>query len=169
MFCPECGAPNEDEAIFCGNCGMVLNAEGLAEDRPVESAEGLIVDSEQDAGIFDVGEDSLPAVPPPPSLPRAPTPVYKSGTQTNGMAIASLVMGIAGWTVLPFLGSVLAIIFGYVARKEIRQRPDKFTGGGMAVVGLVLGWLMVGISVVALCLGLVALFLFFGSVGSGTW
>ena len=73
------------------------------------------------------------------------------------MAIASLVMGIAGWTLLPLVGSILAIIFGYAARREIRQRPDELTGEGMAVAGLVLGWIMVGLSVVGLCLGAIAL------------
>jgi hypothetical protein len=148
---------------------MVLDAEGLAEEPLAESAEGLIVDfPEEEAGGLEPVE-KLPATPLPPPPPRAPTPVYKSGTQTNGMAIASVVMGIAGWTVLPFLGSVLAIIFGYVARNQIRQRPDEFTGNGLAVVGLVLGWLMVGISVVALCLGLVGLLIFFRASGSGAW
>jgi len=76
------------------------------------------------------------------------------------MAIASLVMGIGGWTILPFIGSILAIIFGYAARKEIRQRPGELTGEGLAVAGLVLGWLMVGVSVLALCLGALALCFF---------
>lgn len=82
------------------------------------------------------------------------------------MAIASLVMGIVGWTLLPLLGSILAIVFGYAARKEIRQRPGELSGDGMAVTGLVLGWLMVGLSVVALCLGVLGLCFFFGLVGA---
>ena len=31
MFCPQCGAPNEDEAVFCGNCGAVLNPDEVTE------------------------------------------------------------------------------------------------------------------------------------------
>jgi len=76
------------------------------------------------------------------------------------MAIASLVMGVVGWTVLPLIGSILAIIFGYAARKEIRQRPGELSGEGMALAGLVLGWLMVGISVLVLCLGAIGLCFF---------
>jgi hypothetical protein len=82
------------------------------------------------------------------------------------MAIASLVMGIAGWTLLPVLGSILAIVFGYAARNEIRRRPGELGGEGLAVTGLVLGWLMVGISVIALCLGALGFCFFFGLVGA---
>ena len=75
-------------------------------------------------------------------------------------------MGVAGWTLLPLVGSILAIIFGNMARREIRQRPDELTGDGMAVAGLVLGWLSVGISILALCLGGIGLCFFFGVLGA---
>jgi hypothetical protein len=141
---------------------MVLNADGLPaldESEAAESAEGLIVDfpEEEADALVTLKEDR----------PAAPIPVVRTGKHTNGMAIASVVMGIAGWTVLPFVGSILAIILGYVARREIRQRPDEFSGDGLAVVGLVLGWLMVGISIIALCLGLVGLCFFFGALSAG--
>jgi hypothetical protein len=55
------------------------------------------------------------------------------------MAIASMVLGIL-W--LWWIGSVLALIFGYVARSQIRQRHEG--GNGMAVAGIVLGWIGVG-------------------------
>jgi hypothetical protein len=72
----------------------------------------------------------------------------------------------AGWTLFPLLGSILAIVFGYAARREIRQRPDELTGEGLAVAGLVLGWLMVGLSVVGLCLAALALCFFTGLSGA---
>ena len=65
--------------------------------------------------------------------------------RTNGMAIASLVLGIL-W--LYWIGSILALVFGYVARKQIRERGD--SGDGMAIAGIVLGWVGVGILGIAL-------------------
>ncbi|WP_040151891.1 DUF4190 domain-containing protein, partial [Xanthomonas citri] len=38
--------------------------------------------------------------------------------QTSAMAIVSLVAGILGWTLIPFLGSICAIITGHLARAE---------------------------------------------------
>lgn len=55
---------------------------------------------------------------------------------TNGLAIASLVLGIL-W--LYWIGSILAVIFGHVALRQVRRDP--YQGGrGMAIAGLVLGY-----------------------------
>jgi hypothetical protein len=75
-------------------------------------------------------------------------------------------MGIVGWTVLPLIGSVLAIIFGYMARNEIRQRPADLSGEGLAMAGIVLGWLMVGLSVLVLCVGIVGFCFLAGARGT---
>jgi predicted acyltransferase len=66
------------------------------------------------------------------------------------MAIASLVLGIGGLTILPLLGSIVAIVLGYMARRDIRQRPGEVSGDGMALAGIVLGWIAVGLSVAGL-------------------
>lgn len=178
MFCPQCGAPNEDDAVFCGNCGAVLNPEELSTENEIEAPEELssqeLEEDSFEEAADQVAEEVLeepisePAplleegfpVPPPPPPPATPPPTYAPAVQTSGMAIASLVMGIVGWTVLPLIGSILAIVFGYAARREIRQRPDELGGEGLALAGLVLGWLMVGISVLVLCLGALGLCFF---------
>jgi hypothetical protein len=180
MFCPQCGAPNEEDAVFCGNCGAVLDADELsaepAGDRVEEGASAKAEEPAEEEAPSEWQElepdtptgaaEALPAVPAPPPLPVPPRPAAPAAVQTSGMAIASLVMGIVGWTVLPLLGSILAIVFGYAARNEIRRRPGELSGDGLAVTGLVLGWLMVGISVVALCLGLLGFCFFFGLAGA---
>ncbi|RPI53071.1 MAG: DUF4190 domain-containing protein [Chloroflexi bacterium] len=68
------------------------------------------------------------------------------------MAVASLLLGIGGLTIVPLLGSILAIILGYMARKDIRQRPGETTGEGLATAGIVLGWIAVGLAVLGLLL-----------------
>jgi hypothetical protein len=69
---------------------------------------------------------------------------------TNGLAIASMVVGIL-W--IYWVGSILALIFGYIARNQIRERRQ--AGGGMATAGIVLGW--IGVGTLVLVLGLFAL------------
>ena len=80
--------------------------------------------------------------------------------QTSVLAVVSLVFGILGWTLLPFLGGIVALICGHLARGEIRRTPDQLEGDGMAVAGLVLGYA----SLVLGLLFLLAIFLFFGGL-----
>lgn len=68
------------------------------------------------------------------------------------MAIASLVLGVL-W--IYWLGSILALIFGYLAKKEIRDSNDQMEGKGLATAGIVLGW--VGIATMILLIGIVVL------------
>jgi len=76
---------------------------------------------------------------------------------TNGMAIAALILGIAGITVVPLIGSVLALILGYAAKRDIRQRPTETTGEGLATGGIVMGWIGVVVTVLVVC-GFVTIF-----------
>ncbi len=80
--------------------------------------------------------------------------------QSNTKALLSLIAGILGWTLLPFLGSVAAIILGHMARAEIRRSAGQQVGDGLAVAGLVLGWL----SVVVWLVGVLLTILFFGGL-----
>lgn len=80
--------------------------------------------------------------------------------QTSSLAVVSLIMGIVGWTVFPFLGSLIAIVTGHMARAEIRRQPQGLEGDGLAVAGLVLGWL----AVIGSILVVVGFVLFFGGL-----
>ncbi|PZP59838.1 DUF4190 domain-containing protein [Pseudoxanthomonas sp. X-1] len=81
---------------------------------------------------------------------------------TSSLAVVSLVFGILGWSLLPTIGALVAIITGHMARAEIRRSQGAMDGDGMAVAGLVLGWL----HLVLLVLGIAALFLFFGGLAA---
>ena len=61
--------------------------------------------------------------------------------KTNGMAIASLVLGIL-W--LFWIGSVLALIFGYIGKSQIDNSRGVEGGRGLAIAGIVLGWVGIG-------------------------
>jgi len=61
---------------------------------------------------------------------------------TNGLAIGSLVCGIAELFTLGF-ASVPAVILGHLARAQIRRSGER--GDGMAITGLILGYLGIGI------------------------
>ena len=71
-------------------------------------------------------------------------PVYAAPLRpaTNGLAIAAMVLGIL-W--LYWIGSVLALVFGYIAKNQIDRAGGTQGGRGMAIAGIVLGWVGVGV------------------------
>lgn len=69
-------------------------------------------------------------------------PVYPGNTPapTSSLSITSLIMGILGWTLVPIVGGIIAVITGHMAKKEIRESSGLLAGDGMATAGLVLGY-----------------------------
>jgi hypothetical protein len=62
--------------------------------------------------------------------------------RTSTLAVVSLVFGILCWIGLPFIGAIVAVVCGHAARGEIRRAPPgTVEGDGMALIGLVLGWI----------------------------
>jgi len=101
-----------------------------------------------------------PASPPPPGAPAPPPgpPAYgqqptgygyQTGPRTNGLAIAALVLGIAGLVFYACgVASILALVFGYMSRGQIDRDPANQTGRGMAIAGIIMGWIGVAIFVI---------------------
>jgi hypothetical protein len=129
------GCPNGHEvkagAAFCGTCGARVGVEAA----PTSGT-----------GTPSAPPPSEPQVSPPGSpQPYSTTPPYgwaptyaapAAPQSTNGLAIASLVLGIV-W--IAGLGSLLALIFGVVSKRQIRDSGGRQGGGGMATAGIVLG------------------------------
>jgi Domain of unknown function (DUF4190) len=93
-------------------------------------------------------------LPPPPPPPSSPPPGgaygggYSAQKKTNGFAIASLVLGI-----IPCCNGILAIIFGFVAKNQIKQSGGTQSGDGMATAGIVLGFAWLFITVILYATG----------------
>ena len=88
------------------------------------------------------------ALVPGPAQQAVPPAYPYASPRTNSMSIASLVSGVLAWVVCPFLGAVLAVIFGHIARNQIKQSGE--AGGGMAIAGLVLGYANLGVTVLGI-------------------
>jgi uncharacterized membrane protein len=63
------------------------------------------------------------------------------------MAVASMVLGIVGLVMIPVIGPILALVFGYVAKGSIDRSGGREGGRGMAVAGIVLGYVGLVLSV----------------------
>jgi Domain of unknown function (DUF4190) len=73
--------------------------------------------------------------------------------RTNGLAIASLVCACAG--IIPFLfglPAILGIVFGFVARSKIRNSRGTQVGAGLALAGIIVGFSIIGLFVLAVVL-----------------
>lgn len=83
--------------------------------------------------------------------------------QTSSLAVVSLIAGIASFVFLPFIGAVVAVITGSMAKKEIYRSRGRMTGVGMAKWGLALGWINIGLSVAGACLAILSVLGVFGA------
>ena len=81
--------------------------------------------------------------------------------RTSGTAVASLIFGILSWVMLPFIGALLAVVLGHSARSEIRRAPPgTIEGDGMALGGLILGWVHLAFFIIVVML----IFMFLGGL-----
>lgn len=98
-------------------------------------------------GPAEGGYPGQPCYPPPGGYPGYGPP------PTNAMSVAALVAGIVGWTVLPLVASIVAVVLGHMARAQIRRTGEQ--GGGLALAGLILGYtgtVVMGVIAVAVVL-----------------
>lgn len=80
----------------------------------------------------------------------APAPEYRPvAKKDSGLAIASLVCGIAAWVVFPFIAAIAAVVTGHLAKKEIRRSNNTIGGDGMALAGLLMGYIQLGLMLLA--------------------
>lgn len=78
---------------------------------------------------------------------RGPFPSYSRETKTSGKAVASLVLAILGLFIFPIILSLVAIILGWAALRDIGRQPAT-KGRGLAIAGIVIGALGLIIGIV---------------------
>src|ERR1041385_2656252 len=97
------------------------------------------------------GHSTGEAVAPLPGMaPVAPG----TSAQTSGKAIASLVCGLLFFVPMAF---VAAVVFGHLAISEIRKSAGRLKGEGLAMAGLVLGYIWVASIPVVLIIAAIAI------------
>lgn len=108
------------------------------------------------SGQFPVSQPVQPVWQPPPP------PVYVASPQ-QGLAVASLILGIftvtIGWCYLGVITGPFAIGLGIYALIQIKNHPDKFGGKPLAITGIITGALFLLIVAFVLLLWGVAVFM----------
>lgn len=72
---------------------------------------------------------------------------------TNGLAVASLCCGIASFLGFWILTALPAVICGHMARGQIRESHGGQQGSGMALAGLIMGYLMIALTLLLFVVG----------------
>ena len=116
--CPNCGAQLEvpdqyaGQPIKCGGCGNTIQC-------PLESGP--------------------PAIPVVPAQAYAPPPPIPEGSKSQ--AVLSLVFALLSFVCLGPLGSIPAVILGHTALSKIRNGRMSPDARGLAMAGLVIGYI----------------------------
>jgi hypothetical protein len=75
---------------------------------------------------------------------------------TSIMAMVSLAASISSFFFVPVLGSVIGIVAGNMAKKEIRESNGMIVGESLAQLGVVIGWVGIALWGLGICCGLLA-------------
>ncbi|WP_054147411.1 DUF4190 domain-containing protein [Frigoribacterium sp. RIT-PI-h] len=78
--------------------------------------------------------------------------------QRNTLALVSMILGIAGF--LTSITALGAIVTGHMALSQIKKRGEE--GRGMALTGLILGYVVVALTII----GIILLVVLFGAIAS---
>ena len=87
-----------------------------------------------------------------PNYDNYPPPSQPTVAPNSTMAIVALIAGILGLTLFPLFGSIIAVITGPMAKREIAESGGTLGGEGLAQVGMILGWIGLALALVGCCI-----------------
>lgn len=179
QFCSQCGQGNADDSAFCIQCGAPMPGDQRAQSEAAdESAQTSHADTPQRPLESASPRPTRPAEftgTPPPEIP-SPAPgvappgyaPYHAPVPVDGMAVASLILGIASYFICFFVGAILAIIFGYIARRNISDSHGTLGGEGFATAGIILGFIHLGLVLLTVVIVLIVVLIVGTTSHSGT-
>ena len=110
------------------------------------------------------GYDPQPGYGPPPAYgtpPMSPYPGWAGAAQTDGRAIAILVLAICSFVVLPVIPAIIALAMAGGTMRDIEASGGRLTGESLVRAGRIVAWVHLGL----VLLGILVLVLVFGLVG----
>jgi hypothetical protein len=86
---------------------------------------------------------------PMPGQPYSQLPPGSRGAETHALAVVSLILSIVSFVMcLGWFASVPAVICGHIAMGKIKRDPSSFTGSGVALSGVIVGYVNIGLSLI---------------------
>jgi Domain of unknown function (DUF4190) len=158
-YCPQCHKQFTEVWItFCSDDGTILIDSGFSPGQqppfqntqrpaPPTTEQPTWRSPDPNAPGAWVAPDERPPMRSPAWQPPPPPSVYPRQQQSHGLAVASMILGIASLFVGMFclgpLPGIAALILGLVALSQIKKAPDRNSGKPLAIVGVVTGSLSV--------------------------
>jgi hypothetical protein len=148
--CPSCNRTfDEDWLAFCTEDGATLveapAASSAGEPPPTVRIPPAIHTDPSAQKPFDLPGSYNPPQPIAPAWqPPPPPPLIPVASQKQGLAVASLIIGIISLTVgwCCYFGVVtgpVAIALGIIQLVQIKNKPSEYTGKPLAIIGIVTG------------------------------
>ncbi len=179
MQCKNCGCEVSAGDQFCPGCGKnpaaPLNVPPPDVSISPKPTTEIPIMSAAEFGSYDTTTDApappkpapAPAPPPPPTrtmpptyAPGAPMPAARFQPPAaavrmppvqSGKALASLICSIVSLGI----GSIAAVILGHMALSEIKRSGGQIVGRGLAIAGLILGYLGIAIPVIGIAAAII--------------
>ena len=140
MFCFRCGASMPDEAQVCPQC-----AAPVASAQPPRTPQAPQPPPSDSPWLNPPPQSQYPPqVQYPPE--QYPGQYYPQRPPTDGKATASLVFGILSILCFLILAGIPAIILGHLSRADIKRSMGRLLGDGMALAGLIMGYISIGLT-----------------------
>jgi hypothetical protein len=161
--CPLCNSTFDDPYLsFCPNDGTALLR------MSPEEAHTVLMSSSRPTDPPAAPAPTLPAAPQPYSwandapqqwTPPPPPALRPPATPQQALSAASLILGILGITIGwlcggPFL-ALFALVLGIVALVQIKKDPLRYGGKPMALIGTILGAIVLVIYVVIMAIWII--------------
>jgi len=160
-YCPRCNQRYEDKDLnFCLNDGELLAEQDTSDapptlymDPPRQTrenwAEPLPTPTSQGQQIYGYQQPQQMYQPPMSAMAAV-------GTDST-LPTISLILGISGWVLMCcYLGFPLgaaALITGYIGYSRANSDPQRYGGGSMAIIGMVLGGISLVLTIILIFLG----------------
>lgn len=178
--CPKCNSACSDDDVICKNCGYLFTPAGFDSDEPpqssVNNSNGISHQNGSNSPYGTPPQGNNPYGAPPQGNPNNPygaapqsgfnshqnqefgnqNNVYAQPT-TNGLSIASLVLGIVGVVfsccyAFGIIPAIISLVFGIISKKKIKESQGAQKGSGMSLAGIILSVVGILLSICVLIL-----------------
>jgi len=171
--CPKCGRTYTDKDLnFCYEDGELLSY--MAEDAPQIGFSGRPSVTEEPPPTEFLGSSRVTSENPwtshqqPPAiwqqnLPEAQYSAFPTRVAPNQtLALISVILGVSsvtvGWCCYSGIGlAPAAIVVGIIALSQIKKDPERYTGRGLGLAGIITGAIYLFISLVFIIIYIIAL------------